>query len=93
MLACRDLKVHLPTDPQPWWEIFIGSSRSKELATVANLILGLKMMDDKDEEGTCADLLLASKGFVKPLVGCFNDCESFLWDFQKDAIEKAADQQ
>jgi hypothetical protein len=86
------LKIHLPIDPQPWWEIFIGSKRSDELATVANCILGLKEMEEENISN--ADAMLASIGFVRSLMEekSFNDYESFLWDYQKKVIDEDTNQ-
>jgi hypothetical protein len=84
-LAARDFSIGLPTSPRPWWEIFVGKDKTMELATAANAILGLV-------ETTLIDSLVASRGFVKSMVvdGSFNDPGSFLWDHQKEILEKAA---
>lgn len=41
-LACMDNSIGLPMKPYPWWEVFVGPSREKELATVCNAMLALR---------------------------------------------------
>jgi hypothetical protein len=89
-LAAWDLKIKLPSKPKPWWETFISSAKSEELATAANLILGLGKTNDT--EPTNKDTMLATIGFVRSMLPegeegrSFNDCDSFLWDHQKEVM-------
>ena len=86
-MASSDLKIRLPSNDQPWWELFIGSNQSYALATAANLICGLSKLR-KDEESH-RDVLLANKGFVKSLMASksFNDPESNIWDDQGEVVK------
>jgi hypothetical protein len=85
LLAAKDFDISLPLSPCPWWEVFIGKDKTKELATAANVILGLVVKT----ETSWIDSLVASRTFVKSLKKepSFNDPESFLWDHQKDLFE------
>ena len=87
LLASSDLKIRLPSNDQPWWELFIGSNQSYALATAANLICGLSKLG-KDEESH-KDVLLANKGFVKSLMASksFNDPKSNIWDDQGEVVK------
>jgi hypothetical protein len=89
-LAAWDLKIKLPLKPKPWWETFIGNAKSEELATAANLIMGLGKTNDT--EPTNKDTMLANVGFVRSMRPegeggrSFNDFDSFLWDHQKEVM-------
>ena len=86
MLASRDFSIELPTEPYPWWEIFLGQNKTIELITAANIILGLviELEHDSKIEG-----LVTSKAFVRSILKSgqsFNDPQSFLWDYQMEVF-------
>ena len=71
--------------PSPWWSIFVGDSGSASMSEAANAILGLST-SRIDED---AELLIASNGFIKSLVGdsgSFNDPGSFPWDHFQEVM-------
>ena len=104
-LAARDFGIALPMAPRPWWQVFLGTNdnKGKDLAEVANAILGtyknklvvVVQQEQKDLSNDVIDWLIATKGFVRPLVPdgkAFNDSESFLWFYYKDFFEKEMQQ-
>ena len=72
-LAATDLKLTLL--PTTWWELFLDNTinSKKDLATVANAILGIM---EYEQNTPSHDKFLPS--LVKG--GSFNDPESFLWE-------------
>lgn len=79
-LACLDKSIRLPMKPYPWWEVFVGPNRGKDLATVCNAMLALG--DDMSMVGYAR----AMRTFVPSIVrkekatGSFNDPGSLLWN-------------
>lgn len=82
-LAALDLDVVLPTEPRPWWELFLetrdGTDNThlhrsgQEISTVANAILGMQEYERVDP---------SYKTFLPSLVdgGSFNDPDSFIYE-------------
>eukprot|EP00531_Pseudo-nitzschia_arenysensis_P015830 CAMPEP_0116123636 /NCGR_PEP_ID=MMETSP0329-20121206/4851_1 /TAXON_ID=697910 /ORGANISM="Pseudo-nitzschia arenysensis, Strain B593" /LENGTH=371 /DNA_ID=CAMNT_0003617559 /DNA_START=31 /DNA_END=1146 /DNA_ORIENTATION=+ len=90
LTAC-DFGIVLPMTPRHWWQVFLGTndSKGKDLADVANAILGTrKLVEGGDDLESKKDWLVATKGFVRPLGKTFNDSESFLWFYHKDFFDK-----
>lgn len=92
-LASCDLKVTLPTKPTPWWESLVGIGKETDIASIANVILGLRSAQDGSTFSN--DMMLASLGFVKTIqknngdaMNSFNDVGSFLWDHQSEVFGK-----
>jgi hypothetical protein len=68
LLASRDTVVELPTEPTPWWEVFLGkekdnssnyndstSSQAQDIVDVANSILGMITSRSHIVDGTDDD--------------------------------------
>jgi len=74
-LACLDTHICLPTDPRPWYYVFIGEKSDQDLSNTCNAILSL---GDEKLEGY-RDVM---RTFIVSLVegGSFNDPGSFLWE-------------
>eukprot|EP00980_Cylindrotheca_fusiformis_P018956 scaffold6350_cov117-Cylindrotheca_fusiformis.AAC.1 len=95
LLTAWDMNVILPLKPRPWWETFIGRTKSADLAAAANFIVGLRKMSDTEPANQ--DLMLANMGFVQSILPetdngrSFNDRESFLWDHQKEVVAQNDD--
>ena len=74
-LACHDKNITLPTEPRPWYQVFIGENCDQDLSNTCNAILSLG--DEK-----LAGYRDVMRTFVVSLVeeGGFNDPGSFLWE-------------
>ena len=94
LLSARDFSLELPMNPQPWWEILVGTNMSQEIVTAANSIRGLctrNRTDVNPSDGKVqVDALVASKGYV---VSCrrngeasFTDPGGFLWEQLEDSF-------
>lgn len=87
-MASRDKGISLPMEPRPWWEVFIGPGKEKDLSLVCNAILALKSEVKKDDPFSMVSMK-AMTLFIPSLKeeGSFNDPGSFLW-FLADSMEK-----
>ncbi len=76
--------------PRPWWQVFLGTNnkKGKDLADVANAILGVCRLVGGHDLELQKGWLVATKGFVRPLGKAFNDSDSFLWFYLKDFFDK-----
>uniref|UniRef100_A0A7S2LFH7 Cyclin-like domain-containing protein n=1 Tax=Leptocylindrus danicus TaxID=163516 RepID=A0A7S2LFH7_9STRA len=78
MAACDLGPEHaLPVEPEPWWVVFVGNERGKDLSQVCNAILALS-----DPEIT----EIPNRTFIPSLLkdGSFNDPGSFIWEAEQD---------
>ena len=74
LMAASNHDVDLPLVPRPWWEVFIGPDRNRDLSTVGNSI---SAVGDELE----LDNRRAKYAFVPSLMKepSFNDPDSYLW--------------
>lgn len=79
LLASIDLDIQLPTQPVPWWEVFLGRSSTRDesllhdVVDIANSILGMSRgssntsNDGSTTHDDSMECIIATKGFVPSL--------------------------
>lgn len=68
--------------PRPWWHVFIGPNRDKELSIVCNALLSLKTYSTSDVVNEHEYYQDAMKKYIVSLVneGSFLDPGSYIWN-------------